>query len=418
MILLKRTPGFILKVAFFAAILCAATQSHHCNAVCLGQSSSTPSTESAQSTKPLAELTVNEKAERYEQLLQQMRGKIRLITEAEMRFYLDGAEESYTWSEKWDTNVAQLQPLREEFESLAIDLFLNHEDSPSVPDSVPETVFSVRRELLKTDRDAQTVAVLKRLENLKPDSDQLKLDLALALLKTNQFTQANEIIAAIPPHVLEQLTGADDKLLAIRTSLQSAYEKEKEILAAETDDELPRVELTTTKGPIIIELFENEAPQTVGNFIDLVESGFYTNVIFHRVIARFMAQTGMIAFDGHGYSVRDPGYFIYDETKGGRSNFYGYLGMAKSEQPNTGSSQFYINYEPTVFLDGRHTVFGRVIVGMENAGRLIPTHEMKEEKDKPPQEVPIESITPDRILSAKVIRKRDHEYRPHKVTAE
>lgn len=408
-ILLKRTPSLILKVAFFAALAWVSTQSHNSGDHCFGQSSA-PAAEK--------ELTVQQKVQRHRELLQAMRDKLRLITEAEMRFYLDGAEESYNWSDKWDTNVAALQPIREEFESLAVDLFINHENAEGVPDSLPETVFSVRKQLLETDRDADTIAVLKRLHKLKPEIDQLKLDLGLALLKTNQFAQANEIIDKIPPNKLEDLEGVDNKLLMIRKPLEAAYEQEAKTITAESEDDLPRVELMTTKGPIIVELFENEAPDTVGNFIHLVESGFYTDVIFHRVIARFMAQTGLVTFSSNGYSMKQPGYSIYDETKGGRSHFSGYLSMAKTDQPNSGGGQFFITYEPTVFLDGRHTVFGRVIQGMENAGRLLPTHEMKEEKDKPPEEVAIESITPDRILSAKVIRKRDHEYKPNKVLLE
>lgn len=415
MILLKRTPSFIIKVAFFAALVWVSTQYHNSNVLCLGQSSSPPSTEPGQASPSL---TLEQKVKRHEELLNAMREKIRLITEAEMRFYLDGEEASYDWRDKWDANVAQLQPIRKEFEEIAVDLFINNENAEGVPESVPETVFSVRKQLLKTDRDTDTIAVLKRLLILKPDVDQLKLDLGLALLKTNQFAQANEIIDTIPPNIIEDLDGAENKLLSIRAPLQSEYEKEKKILAAETDDELPRVELTTTQGPIVVELFENEAPDTVGNFIHLVESGFYTDVIFHRVIAKFMAETGLVTFRGNGYAVKKLGYSIYDETEGGRSHFYGYLSMAKTDQPNTGGSQFFITYEPTVFLDGRRTVFGRVIQGMENAGRLLPTHEMKEEKDKPPEAVAIESITPDRILSAKVIRKRDHEYRPNKTTLE
>ena len=411
-ILLKQTPSLIRKVAFFAALAWACMQSSNSCQRCLGQSSSTATTQ----TTP--ELTVEQKVARHEQLLDAMREQIRLITEAEMRFYLDGAEASYDWSDKWDSNVAALQPIRKEFESLAVDLFINNDNAEGIPDSLPETVFSVRAQLLETDRDADTIKVLKRLLKLKPEVDQLKLDLGLALLKTNQFTQANQIIDTIAPNKLEDLKGADNKLLLIRTALQSEYEKEKKVLAAEADDNLPRVELNTTQGPIIVELFENEAPETVGNFIHLVESGFYTDVVFHRVIARFMAQTGLVALTKTGYSVKDPGYSIYDETDGGRTHFYGYLSMAKTDKPNSGGSQFFITYEPTVFLDQRHTVFGRVIQGMENAGRLLPTHQTKEEKDEPPEEVPIESITPDRILTAKVIRKRDHPYQPNKVTLE
>ena len=90
--------------------------------------------------------------------------------------------------------------------------------------------------------------------------------------------------------------------------------------------------------------------------------------------------------------------------------------MAKTEQPNSGGSQFFITYQPTIFLNGRHTVFGRVIQGMENAGRLEVTHLEKKVKDKPPEEVLIEEVRPDRILTAKVIRKRDHPYLPKKVS--
>jgi len=411
-ILLKRTPSFIRKIAFFAMLAWVSVPTCDATSLCFGQS---PTNETSPSPPAL---TVAQKVDRHGELIEAMKDKIRLISEAEMRFYLDGEEESYNWRDQWENAVATLQPLREEFEAIAIDLFINQDSAQGVPDSLPETIFSVRRKLLTTDRDADTIAVLRKLMILKPDNEQLKLDLGLALLKTNRFAEANEIIDSIPPSVLETLDEADDKLLSIRLPLETEYEKEKKILAAEADDDLPRVELTTTKGPIVVELFENEAPDTVGNFVQLVESGFYTDMVFHRVIARFMAQTGTVAQRGDRYAVREPGYLIYDETKGGRGHFYGYLSMAKTDAPNSGGSQFFITYEPTVFLDGRHTVFGRVIQGMENAGRLQPTHKMKEEKDKPPEEVPIETATPDRILTAKVIRKRDHEYRPNKVTLE
>lgn len=412
MILVKRTPSFILKVAFFAAMVWVGMQSRSPNVICFGQG---PSNESGQTAQTLS---FEQKTDRHGELIKAMREKIRLIKQAELRFYLDGVEESYNWSDQWDTAVAGLQPLREEFETISVDLYINNEDANSVPDSLPETVFSVRKKLLKTDHDADTIEVLRRLLIAKPDIDQLKLDLGLALLKTNQFTEANEIIDTIPPNVLDKLKEADNKLLSIRVPLQKAYEQEKKILAAEADDDLPRVEINTSQGTIVVELFENEAPDTVGNFIQLVESGFYTDVIFHRIISKFMAQTGLVSFRSNGYEMKRLGYSIYDETKGGRGHFYGYLSMAKTDQPNSGGSQFFITYAPTVALDGRHTVFGRVIQGMANAGRLQPTHEIKEEKDKPPEEVAIESITPDRILSAKVIRKRDHEYRPNKVTTQ
>lgn len=409
-----RTPSFIFSAAFFAAWVWSVVPANQSTHICRAEAPAAETTASAQSPTLV---TVEQKVDRYRTLIERMREEIRLITESKIRFYLDGREASYDWKDQWETAVAALEPLKKEFETIATDLFINHTDDASVPDSLEETVFAIRRKLLKTDQDAKTIAVLRRLLETKPENQQLKLDLGRVLLKTNQFAEANELIDSIPRNVMEDLDDGDDKLLASRSQLETTYEEEKKILAAESEaDDLPRVELLTSQGPVVVELFENEAPDTVGNFIHLVESGFYKDVIFHRVIAGFMAQTGLVARLENGYANKRPGYLIYDETRDGRRHFSGYLSMAKTDKPNTGNSQFFITYQPTNFLDGRHTVFGRVIEGMENVGRLQATFEMKKtEKDKPPEEVRIESAIPDFIKSANVIRKRDHQYAPKKV---
>jgi len=164
-------------------------------------------------------------------------------------------------------------------------------------------------------------------------------------------------------------------------------------------DDLPRVLLKTSKGDITIELFENEAPNTVANFISLVEKGFYNGLTFHRVLDGFMAQGGDPKGDGSG----GPGYTIPDEhtQPGYRKHFAGSLSMAKTGAPNSGGSQFFLTFTNTDHLDGAHTVFGRVIEGMDvlpKIQRIDPDAEQKP--------------TPDKILEAKVIRKRAHEYTP------
>lgn len=166
-------------------------------------------------------------------------------------------------------------------------------------------------------------------------------------------------------------------------------------------DDLPRVKLTTTQGNVILELFENEAPQTVGNFISLVQQGFYNGLTFHRVKDGFMAQGG----DPKGNGSGGPGYEILDELDAPnyRHHFTGVLSMANSG-PNTGGSQFFITYRRTEHLDGRHTVFGRVLEGMDAVERL---------KRGGGDDIPIED--PDKIVKAEVLRKRDHEYQPTKV---
>ena len=128
-----------------------------------------------------------------------------------------------------------------------------------------------------------------------------------------------------------------------------------------------RVKLSTTRGDIVIELFENEAPQAVANFLTLVKDGFYDGVVFHRVLPGFMAQGG----DPTGTGSGGPGYSIKCECyqPNYRRHFRGSLSMAHAGR-DTGGSQFFLTFVPTSFLDGKHTVFGRVIEGMDVAAGL------------------------------------------------
>jgi len=123
-----------------------------------------------------------------------------------------------------------------------------------------------------------------------------------------------------------------------------------------TDDKtLPVVLFETNKGAFRVELFEDDAPKTVANFVSLVEKGFYNGLTFHRVIAGFMAQGGCPEGTGTG----GPGYTFADEFSPRRKNLRGSLSMANSG-PNTNGSQFFICYAPQPHLDGKHSVFGRV----------------------------------------------------------
>ncbi len=128
------------------------------------------------------------------------------------------------------------------------------------------------------------------------------------------------------------------------------------------------VKIITSQGDIVIELFDKQAPITVGNFLLLVEDGYYDGVVFHRIIPHFMAQGGDPTGTGRG----GPGFTIPDETVPELRHDRGMMSMAKAEAPDTGGSQFFICYtrERTQHLDGVHAVFGRVIEGMEVADQL------------------------------------------------
>ena len=163
----------------------------------------------------------------------------------------------------------------------------------------------------------------------------------------------------------------------------------------------PTIRIATSEGDMIVELFEDEVPNTVANMISLAESGFYRGMKFHRIINGFMAQGGC------PYSKRnlqgpvgtgDPGYKFADEFSPKlKHTERGILSMANSGK-NTNGSQFFICFGPTPHLDGKHAVFGKVIQGMEVLDKLeaVGTRSGKPKKDI--------------NFNIEVLTKRDHPY--------
>jgi cyclophilin family peptidyl-prolyl cis-trans isomerase len=220
-------------------------------------------------------------------------------------------------------------------------------------------------------------------------------DLAEAYLKQAQSSGA--LTPTGDDQAEQELLGHVMQYAQLLPQYRELWTKEQAIRAAEAQaDDLPRVKFETSKGPVVIELFENEAPQAVANFITLVKSGYYNGLIFHRVLPMFMAQGG----DPEGTGSGGPGYSIRCECYGPnyRHHFRGSLSMAHAGR-DTGGSQFFLTFVPTPHLDGRHTVFGRVVEGMDVLGEL--------EKRNP--EAP-GATPPDKIIEAEVLRDRGHEY--------
>ncbi|MCJ8345215.1 peptidylprolyl isomerase, partial [bacterium] len=146
----------------------------------------------------------------------------------------------------------------------------------------------------------------------------------------------------------------------------------------------PIIAITTTKGDIKFELLEDQTPNTVANFIRLVERSFYDSLTFHRKDDDFIIMAG----DPEGTGEGGPGYFIRSEIFPDLKNKEGYVGMADSGL-NTAGSQFYILLQDAPHLDGRYTVFAMVISGMDVVGKLA---------------------VGDEILQAEANQKRDHLY--------
>jgi peptidyl-prolyl cis-trans isomerase A (cyclophilin A)/peptidyl-prolyl cis-trans isomerase B (cyclophilin B) len=166
----------------------------------------------------------------------------------------------------------------------------------------------------------------------------------------------------------------------------------------------PRVRVVTNVGNFVIELDRGRAPLTVAAFLKYVNEGFYSNVIFHRVVAGFVAQAGGYTADytqdPHTYTPKAVTANVVNESGNGLSNLRGTVGFARTTEPHSGTSQFYVNLADNIDLNPRPTrwgyaVFGKVIEGMEVVDDIghRPTH-----GDGPFQAgVPVEPVTIERI---------------------
>jgi peptidyl-prolyl cis-trans isomerase B (cyclophilin B) len=162
----------------------------------------------------------------------------------------------------------------------------------------------------------------------------------------------------------------------------------------------PQVEMRTSMGVIVLELQPENAPETVKNFLQYVKDGFYTGTIFHRVIADFMIQGGGFTPDMQQKKPRDP---IKHEGGNALRNQVGTIAMARTADPNSATSQFFINVVDNQMLDFRgpgpqeigYCVFGRVIKGLEvvNKIRNVQTTSRGGHQNVPVQTITIEKVT-------------------------
>ena len=272
--------------------------------------------------------------------------------------------------------------------------------------SSPEVVLDWAAQLDKQNRFTEAMNALQGLDDEElttPEAASLLSDLYFA---NNRFDEAIDALDAVDAFTLDGDPAKKASIESRRTRYTEIATKwEDELAIRETEeamDDLPRVQMITSKGPILLELYEDHAPNTVANFVSLAESGYYDGTRFHRVLPKFMAQGGdpnsLEGATGQA-GTGGPGYTIKDEHTGEdiRQHFAGSLSMAKTSAPNTGGSQFFLTHLPTSHLDGRHTVFGRIVNGLDIARSI--------EKD-------------DDIVTITVLRKRDHDYIPEKLGAD
>ena len=144
--------------------------------------------------------------------------------------------------------------------------------------------------------------------------------------------------------------------------------------------------IDTTEGQMTVELYPKDAPQHVNSFVFLAREGYYEGVIFHRVIPGFMIQGG----DPTGTGTGGPGYKLPAEFNK-RKHVRGVLSMARTNDPNSAGSQFFLMHQDAPFLDNQYTVFGKITSGVEVVDKIV--NEPRDRNDRPNRPTTINKIT-------------------------
>ena len=303
--------------------------------------------------------------------------------------------------EKFDKQIAQGEAMLPRLRDAAVGAYL---DAPNSDDQITRWLSTIANDFVGQDRFDDARPALEALVQGEVTDPTVYNNAGIVAFVKNDFDKAEAML-----NKAESSGALTELSLGFKYALENYKEywkREKQLREesskAEGQDRLPRVKIKTNRGDLVVELFENEAPETVGNFIHLAENGFYDGRVFHRVIGNFMVQGGCPKGDGTG----GPGYRIYCEcvNDNHRNHFAGTLSMAHGGR-DTGGSQFFITHVPTPHLNGKHTVFGRVLEGFD----VLP----KIQRRNPAEPADL-AKQPDKIESVEVLFKRDHEYKPNK----
>lgn len=342
-------------------------------------------------------------AEEFRKLHKQLNAVLAELAQLQIKYRTATEDERADILLQWKDLIAKGQKIEPKLIEAAEKAYA---EAPNADKPLADFLAVLLEEMVQADNYEPAARIGKLLMDNKCSKKRVPNLAGIAAFAVSDFGTAEKYFNIAGMQGYFESASKDDKLAQTGfMDLQSipyykkAWAAEKTIRDREAkDDSLPRVLLKTTKGDIEIELFEDQAPNAVANFISLVQKGFYKDVSFHRVLPGFMAQGG----DPTGSGAGGPGYTIACECyqPNHRLHFRGSLSMAHAGR-DTGGSQFFLTFVPTLHLDGKHTVFGRVIGGMDVLAKL----QRRDPGDK-------EAARADKIIEAKVIRKRLHEYKP------
>lgn len=353
------------------------------------------------------------KTEEFKKATADLRDLIKRLVELELRFHnSETADQENRYRREWydqrekafDLHRAMLRAGLAEFQA-----------APDSNSDLAKFLFATLKRNVEGDVIEGMLPIAKALSDAKYPAPEITGLYAMCCLAENEFEAARE-----PIERLLQTKNAPAELVAVYEQLdemESAWQRELSLRNRDAGgDPLPQAKVVTTKGTFVIELFENDAPQAVANFISLAEKGFYNYNQFFLVISNARAQAGCPKADGTG----GPGYFIPRESEEHtrRSIFRGSVGLALlPDLPDSGGSQFMIAFMPSPELEKHSTVFGRVISGMPNVARLDRVDPNAKKKKDDPNQPPEPPAVPDEIISVEISGKRNHPYEPQKLAS-
>lgn len=358
---------------------------------------------------------------KYDAAIAQGRVLAKACRSLSLKFFDVSLADSKKYKKQWPAAAKAIADHKPVIEQAAIDWFMK---CPKPDEELLRVVSAVSSEKYDAGDFETSWTLLQKIAKFFPEPDNIRLQrrMALVAIKTNRFEYALDFLSNPKSREsIEELEVQLDKnLFALCPLLAHKWKREQELQEKETEaDDLPRVKIQLSTGEVIVELFENEAPQTVANFISQVESGFYDESYCHPHVKNIVMQTGIV---NRTRSVPVIDYKIKNESRSdiSRDHFSGSLSMASFDGKDASATVFVITLLPNPDLDWNRTeednvsqtVFGRVISGMGHVAALPVTMEVDPETE---EQTPIKGVTPGHIEKASVIRKREHEYTFEKI---
>ncbi len=353
--------------------------------------------------------SIEEMRAEFDAAILELKDAIKAIKKTGHEFYENKSTVAHVYRSKWKAEAVIAQTAYKRVREASFALFFET-DNPG--NQVNEIVSMMNQDLIAQGQLAKCYLTTKKLLKLYPDNKDLYNLMGRVSILNNDFAFAQQYYQANKEQA-EQLGVPEGALYGnSMDKLVTGYERELALRASDAQGEpLPQAIIKTNRGEIVIELFENQAPETVGNFVSLVQTGIYDGMIFHHVLRNLIADAGLMTMS----RPQPVGYTIYDEHQrsDSRHHFRGSVAMVtKNNEPNTAAAEFRIMLVPGPNLDGKSTVFGRVISDMSILDNIQETFQVNEEEDK---EEFIKDAVPDIIESITITNLRDHEYEPNRV---